>query len=202
LSNAGIVAAIWLLATGVGHFATNYAGVGVARRNASDRTVIDAVGVPTQHPDSVSFVGRSGMVRSHNSPPRIKPQRGKVTEDHGKSSGNKHRAVFHPHESRSYLTDDARHLAPETGSLAGDAGALSGDADVLAGESARYHVNTASPWASVKGADVIPDRERREAPVVLSGHENASGVAVVLDGADAAPSEEVAAENASTSTRE
>lgn len=142
------------------------------------------------------------MVRSHNSPPRIKPQRGKVTEDHGKASRNKQRTVFHPHESRSYLTDDARHLAPETGSLAGDAGALSGAANVLARKAARYHVNTASPWASVKGAHVIPDRERREAPVVLSGHENASCVAVVLDGADASPSEEVAAENASTSTRE
>jgi hypothetical protein len=98
---------------GVGHFATNSAGVGVPfRRNASLRTVIDAVGVPTQQPNPVALVWCPSVMCAHNSPPRIKPQRGKITEDHGKSSLNKHRAVFHPHESRSNFTDDARHLSP------------------------------------------------------------------------------------------
>jgi hypothetical protein len=56
----------------------------------------------------------ANVVRSHNSPARIIPQRGKVTEDHGKSSLNKEWAVFHEDEPRSNFTDDARHLAPQS----------------------------------------------------------------------------------------
>jgi hypothetical protein len=53
-------------------------------------------------------------MRSHNSPARIIPQRGKVTEDHGKSSLNKQWAVFHEDEARSNFTDNARHLGPQS----------------------------------------------------------------------------------------
>jgi hypothetical protein len=38
------------------------------------------------NPDAVPLVRSPGVVRSHNPPPRIIPQRGKVTEDSGKSS--------------------------------------------------------------------------------------------------------------------
>jgi hypothetical protein len=72
----------------------------------------------------------------------------------------------------------------------------------LAREASRHHVNTASPRTSVKGANVIPDRERREASVVLPCDENASGIVVVFDGADAPPSKEVSTEDAATSARE
>jgi hypothetical protein len=46
------------------------------------------VGVGT-NPYPVPLVRCSGMVRSDNSPPRIVPQRGKVTEHDIESSGNK-----------------------------------------------------------------------------------------------------------------
>ena len=120
-----------------------------------------AVGVGSNEPDSVSLVGSSGMSRSQHSPPRIIPQRGKVTEDHGKASANKERAVFHEDEAGSNLADDARHLSPEAAAFSGDTGATSCGRDVLAREASRHHVNTAAPRSSVKGADVIPDRERR-----------------------------------------
>jgi hypothetical protein len=82
------------------------AGVGATPMQAS------AVGVG-QHPNPVAFVRGACVMRSQHSPPRMKPQRGKVTEDHGKSSPYKHRAVFHPNEARSYLTDNSRHLCPK-----------------------------------------------------------------------------------------
>ena len=155
-----------------------------------------------QHPDPVSLVRGSCVVRSHNSPSCREPQRGKVSEDQAKSSSYKHRAVLHPDVSGLNLTDNARHLAPKPGSGSSDPGSLASGADVLARESARHDVNSASPWASVKGANVIPDRERREASVVLPCDENAAGVVVVLNGADAPPSEEVPAEYAATSACE
>jgi hypothetical protein len=44
-----------------------------------------------QNPDSVSLVRGAGVVRSDNSPPRIIPHLGKITDDSGKSSSHKHR---------------------------------------------------------------------------------------------------------------
>jgi len=44
-----------------------------------------------QNPNPVPLVRSPGVVRSHNTPARIIPQRGKVTEDDGKTSLNKHR---------------------------------------------------------------------------------------------------------------
>ena len=82
------------------------------------------------NPDPLASVRRSNIVRSQHTPPRIIPQRGKVTEDHGKSSGNKERAVFHEDVARSYLTDDSRHLAPEAAVLAVDPGTFARAADV------------------------------------------------------------------------
>jgi hypothetical protein len=69
----------------------------------------------------------------------------------------------------------------------------------LAREAARDDIHEASPWASVEGSHVVPDREGVETSVVLSGREDAAGVVVELDGADGAPPEELAPENASTS---
>ena len=43
-----------------------------------------------QNPDPLSTVWGAGVVCSHNTPSRIIPHLGKVTEDSGKSSVNKH----------------------------------------------------------------------------------------------------------------
>jgi hypothetical protein len=50
----------------------------------------NAVGVG-HDPAPIPPVRGSGVMRSHNTPARIIPHFGKVTEDHGKSSGNKQR---------------------------------------------------------------------------------------------------------------
>jgi hypothetical protein len=64
------------------------------------------------NPDSLAAVWSAGVARSHNSPSRIIPQRGKVKQDQAKSSSHKHRAVFHPHVPGSNFTNNARHLPP------------------------------------------------------------------------------------------
>ena len=142
------------------------------------------------------------MVRSEHAPVHIEPHRGQVSENGSKSPANESWAVLHEDESRCHLANDPRHLPPESAPGPVDSSALSGDADVLTGKPSRNHVNTASPWASVEGANVIPDRERGEASVVLPGDQYVPCVGVVLDGADGAPSEEVPPEYASTSARE
>jgi hypothetical protein len=103
-----------------------------------------------------------------HSPPRIIPHRGQVSENDSESPRSESWRVFHEHVSGSNFANDAGELSPEPGAFAVQPGPVSCDAGVLARESSRYHVNNAAPWSSVKGADVIPDRERREVSGVLS----------------------------------
>jgi hypothetical protein len=89
-------------------------------------------------------------------------------------------------------------VLPHPAAFSGDACSLSGTADVLAWEAARYHVNKAAPWSSVKGLNVIPNRERREKAFILSGGKYSSGVWFPLDCTDGFPSEELAAKDAAS----
>ena len=75
-------------------------------------------------------------------------------------------------------------------------------ADVLAGKSARNDVNTSAPRISVKGSNVIPNREGRKKAVVLSGGKNACCVGIPLNGANGSPSKQLSSEYSSTSARE
>jgi hypothetical protein len=54
-------------------------------------SITDAVGVGSNDPYSVAPVWCPGVSRSQHTPSRIIPQRGKVTEDSGKTSVNKSR---------------------------------------------------------------------------------------------------------------
>jgi hypothetical protein len=72
----------------------------------------------------------------------------------------------------------------------------------LAREASRYHVNKSAPWFAVEGSNVVPDGEGVEASVVLSGREHPLGGRLELDGTDAFPPEQFAAENAASSACE
>lgn len=139
---------------------------------------------------------------SQHSPPAAIPEAGQVSEESSESANKERWAVLHEDEAGSNLAHDTRELAPEAGAGAVEAGAASDLADVLAREAARHHVNTAAPRSSVKGANVIPNREGREKSVVLSGDKYACGVGVNLDSADDSPAEPVACEQAATNARE
>jgi hypothetical protein len=142
------------------------------------------------------------MGSSQHSPSRIIPHFGKVFENNAESSCSEHRTVFDENISWSDFTNNPRHFFPETASGSVNSCALSGCADVLAGKSSRNHVNASAPWSSVKGANVIPNRERREKAVILSGGKYTCGVGLALNGADGFPSEEFAAQYAATSACE
>lgn len=160
------------------------------------------IGVGSQNPHPFPSVRSPSVVRSNNSPPRIIPQGGKVGEHGVESSGNKEWAVFHPHEAGSNFTDNPRHVLPESAALAGDSCPFSGCADVLAGKAARNDINTASPRVSVKGSNIIPDRERRETAVVLAGNQDGRCVGVELHSAHGSPAEQMPAEYAAPSPGE
>jgi hypothetical protein len=130
------------------------------------------------------------------------PHRGQVSEAGSKSPRSEHWRVFHEREAGSNFTDDSCHFHPHPASLAFNSGAFASGRDVLAREAARHHINTASPWLSVEGLNVIPDREGFKASVVLPGDQNVPCVGIPLDGTDGSPSEQVASEYAATSACE
>jgi hypothetical protein len=101
-------------------------------------------------------------------PPSIVPERGKVTEDHGKSSSHKSRHVFHERVAGSNLTDNPRHLGPEAAALSVNTGALARNADVLAGEAAGDDIDPPGPWSPVELSDVSEDGELGQASITLS----------------------------------
>ena len=160
-----------------------------------------AVGVG-HHPKAVTLVRSSDVACSEHHPLRIVPERGKVFEDDAEPPVDEERAVLDEDVARHDFADDSGHLTPEAASLAVDACAAASGRDVLTGKSSRYDVNTASPWSAVKGANVIPYRERRERAFILSGDEYPCGIGVELDGAHGTPPKKDAGKYASTSARE
>jgi hypothetical protein len=93
-------------------------------------------------------------------------------------------------------------VEPHSRSGSFDASAPSSGRNVLTGKSSRYNVNNSLPRSTVKGLNVIPNRERRENAVILSGDKYASCVGFPFNGADCSPSEQVASEYAATSACE
>lgn len=130
------------------------------------------------------------VARSQHIPPRIKPERGQVTEDDSEPARSEHWGVLHEHVSGSNLANDASELAPEAAALALDAGASPSAGDILAREAAADEVDVPSPGHSVEGADVVPDGERVEHPVALALGQDALAVGVELNGADGPPSKQ------------
>jgi hypothetical protein len=155
-----------------------------------------------KNPYPLASVVGTNIIRSEHAPFSIEPELGQVTEHSPEASSSESWGVFHKRESRSYLANDPRHVPPESRACAVDTGPVSSEADVLAREAPRHHVNTAAPCSAVEGAHVIPDREWRQASVVLPCDQHIGGVLLELDRADGPPSEQVPAENASTSARE
>jgi hypothetical protein len=103
---------------------------------------------------------------------------------------------------RSNLANDSRHVLPHAASLSFDSRTLACAGNVLTGKAPRNHVNKSSPWLPVKGLNVIPDRERVEASIVLPGDQNVPCVGVPFDCANGSPSKEFSAEYSATSACE
>ena len=140
----------------------------------------------------------TGVVRSHNSPFRIVPQRGKVAEYFVKPPRSEHWAVLHEREPGLYLANDPGHFGPQSASLSVKPVSLSGNADILTGKPSADDINVSAPWLPVERAHVIPHREGREHSVPLPCEQHASRVGSKLNSADGAPSKQVSAQDASS----
>ena len=136
---------------------------------------------------------------SEHTPARIVPHCGKVGEDEFKPSRFEGRTVFNKCKLRTYFGDNSGKVFPESAAGSGDADASSGNADVLARKASRHHVNTACPLGAVECSNVVPNREWKEAPVILSIQQPGSGKVCNLDGAHGPPSQQLASKNASSS---
>lgn len=154
------------------------------------------------NPDPFPLVRCAGMDSAEHSPARIIPHRGQVAENTSKPARSESWGVFHKHVARSHLANDSCHFRPQAAALAVESAARSCNADVLAREAARDDIHQPSPWLSVEGSHVVPDREGLETAVVLSGHEHPSGIGIALDRAHSPPAEQSAAENAPSSACE
>src|SRR5690606_24673782 len=158
-------------ATGVGHSFTSADSFGSPRLFHFPRvrsTASSATGV-CHNPDSFAPVGCTSVGSRYNSPATVVPQRGQVSENSSEPPRSECWAVFHERVSGSYFANDPRHFGPQAGSFAVEPVAPSCDTDVLAREPSRNHVNNSAPRSSVKGPNVIPNREGREKAVILSG---------------------------------
>ena len=185
-----------------GLFAQHLASVSslIVERLPSDASgVRKRIRAARENPNPVSPVARADVSRSQHLPFRIIPERGKITEDSGKTSSNKHRTVFHERESRSNIADNSRKLAPQSATRAVDARAFSRHGDVLTGEAAADDVDAAAPRAPVERAHVFKDGERREEAVALPRHKDSAAERFDFDGAYGAPSQERSGENAASS---
>jgi hypothetical protein len=126
----------------------------------------------------------------YNSPDRIIPQAGKVSENDSHSPSKQRWYVLHEHVSGSYLANDPGKLFPEAASCSGDPDSFSGDGYVLAGKTSGDTVNESAPGVSVKVAYILPDGESLENSVPLSCEQDFPAVGINLDSTDASESEE------------
>jgi hypothetical protein len=147
-------------------------------------------------------VPKTGGVSADNSPHRIEPHAGKVAKDDIKSPCSEVWRVFDKDDLRADFADDSCHVSPQARPLAGNAFAFADCADVLARETARYDVNKAAPWSTVKGLYVIPYRESFQESVVLSLGEDCGCVLVPLHSANCAPSKKSSPEYSAANARE
>jgi hypothetical protein len=153
-------------------------------------------------PDTLALVRRAGVVSAQNSPARIIPQRGQVSEYCSQPPNSERWAVLHEDVAASHLADDSPHVAPESGALTIEPVSVASDGDVLAREAARHDIHQTAPRSSVEGSHIVPDWEGGQVAVVLSGHEDGASVWLDFDGADGSPPEEFAPEYAASSACE
>jgi hypothetical protein len=165
-------------------------------------SIVVGVAHLSNNPNSVPLVIGSNIGCSHNSPFTVIPQRGKVANDSGSSSSSEHWGVLHKDEFWSYFANHPRHVLPHSRSFSVKSITFSCRTNVLTWKSTTDDIDNSSPGISVKGLYVIPNRERREKAVILSGAQYACWVGLPLDCTDCSPSKEFAAKYSATSACE
>ena len=123
-----------------------------------------------QEPDAVALVGCANLGRRVQTPFRIEPELGKITEDVREPVPNKSGDVLQEHESRSHVTDDPSDGRPEP-TLVVNTTLLTGSGERLAGEAGSDEVHSSSPRRRVEGVEVRPDRSAIQVRLFHPCHE-------------------------------
>lgn len=125
-------------------------------------------------------MGRTNGGRGEQTPFRIEPEVGKVTENMGKSCSNNSWDVLQEHVAGFHVADDPCDVGPEP-TLVVSAQPLACCAERLAGETGSDEIHSATPRATVEGGEVIPDRSLIQARLCHPRHESGRCVGVPLN---------------------
>jgi hypothetical protein len=90
-------------------------------------------------------------------PFRIEPELGKITEDKRQTSPNKLGDVFQEHKSRSHCTNDSFDGRPEP-ALVINAFLGTSETEGLTGETGSDAIHSATPRLAIEGREIVPDR--------------------------------------------
>lgn len=152
-------------------------------RSVSEATGVDhAVPLDGEDEESLPPVRGTHVGRSNSDPLRIEPELGKIGEDNVETSPSECSNVLGEDAPGAGLVDDPLVLGPEAAALPGfDPRALARVGDVLAGEAANDEIHEATPWATIEGGNVVPDRSAIQRLVFHPCHEGGRGVSVPLD---------------------
>jgi hypothetical protein len=159
-----------------------------------------AFGVGSKNPQPSPSMWRSASCRRKAIPSRVVPAFGQPPEDLAEIvAGEKSGYVFQEREGGSYFPKDAEGVGPHV-SFVVLALPLSGDAERLAREARRDDIHESTPWLSVEGSHVVPDREQGEHTVPLTPQQDFAAERFDFHGADGAETAEDSPEDAGASS--
>lgn len=141
----------------------------MARCASGDFPSSRATGVP-QYPDTFPFVRRSNVGRTEQTPFRIEPVTGKVTEDDGQRSLDEAPYILQEHEARDHLTDDSVDVRPEP-TVIFQSSSKTGITERLAWKAGSDDIHLSTPRTAVEGFEVRPDRSLIQGLVFHPRHE-------------------------------
>jgi hypothetical protein len=130
--------------------------------------------------ESIPSMGRPNSGRTAQTPFRIEPEVGQVSENKGQSpSRNKGRHVFQPDEPRVHFANAVDDVGPDPADVVG-AFAAAGGTPRLTGESGSDAIHASTPASTVEGSKVSPDRRRSQDAFFHARDQNAGGMGFPL----------------------
>lgn len=141
-----------------------------------------AVGVGSEHEESVTEVRGADGCRRNAVPLDTPPARGQVPKYASERPRKVTWYVLQEHELGSHFANDAPDLMPEP-ALVVDAEAQSSDGLGLAWISRSDEIHAATPRSTIEGGEVVPDRSRIQGRVLHPGHEDGRAEGLPLNSA-------------------
>lgn len=125
-------------------------------------------------------VRRSSLGRAEQTPLRMEPEGGKVSE-HGSESQPKVACdILKAYDGRLALLDDSPDVRPEVARVLLPL-PLAGDGERLARVARRDEIHDSTPRSAVERGQVVPDRSWIQGRFANPGHEDGRSVGVPLD---------------------